>query len=287
MRNHRIIYLLILTALISCGKDFVLTDPQTGQEPVPLASNTNQICEISEIKQINGNVDYSKLNFNRDNNNLTLSLNYFDFITNKTVYNIQLQNSGDTVRVDAYNWFVKDRTTHNVIKYFSIDTVGNTIGDAITYVYRYDTNNLLVSKQTFYNQTSIPDFTTNYTYSNGNLIACSLFAKDGKTKLLESSYSYDLTIKIKPWVYLFSDAFENNTVLQALPFGARSVNPITQINTKIFDFSSAAILDEWKTSFSGYVFSKDGYVLQVNCNGDNQQGLSLFVGTNRFSYSCK
>jgi hypothetical protein len=56
---------------------------------------------------------------------------------------------------------------------------------------------------------------------------------------------------------------------------------------KIYDFSSGSIIDEWKTSFSGYVISKDGYVLQVNCNGDNQQGLSMFVATNRFTYTCK
>ncbi len=287
MKNYIVICLIILTVFISCSKDFVLTDPQTGQEPVALASSTNQTCEISEIKQINANVDYNKLTFSRDNNNLTLSLNYFDFITKKTVYNIQLQNAGDTVRVDAYNWFVKDRTTHNVIKYVTIDTTGNVMGDLVTYLYKYDPNGLLLTKQAYFNQTISPDFITNYTYSNGNIIAATLFAKDGKTKILESSYSYDLTIKIKPWVYLFSDAFENNNLLQALPFGIKSINPIAQINTKIYDFSSGNIIDEWKTSFSGYVFSKDGYVLQVNCNGDNQQGLSLFVGTNRFSYTCK
>ena len=287
MKKSFITYIILCFACLSCDKTFVLTDPQTGQEPIQLSTSTNDTCKIADIKQINGDIEYNRLSYQLNINNQISGLTYYDNVTKSIDYKISFQYFGDTIVIDNYSWMLKDPTTQNIIKYFVKDTSSNPNGDNITYTYQYNSNDRLVSKFTYFNQTKTPDYITNYIYSGDNLISSTLFIKDGKTMILKSDYNYDISKIIKPWIYLFGDAFENYKFLQGLQFGIKAKNPISQINTQIFDANNGKIIDEWKTTFSGYVFSKDNYVLQVTSNGDFQQGLGLFTGTTRFEYSCK
>jgi hypothetical protein len=113
-----------------------------------------------------------------------------------------------------------------------------------------------------------------------------MYAGSKRDILLASTIDYDMTTERKPWVYLFPDFFEGSRYLQAFNFGKRGSYPVKNIVTKIHNTTDGAVLDTWSTSFSGYVFSQDGFILQTSAAGHLQQGLGLLFGTTRFDYQC-
>jgi hypothetical protein len=286
MRNKTIILTLFLL-LMGCRKHYDLTDPQTTLPPAPLTTVVGSVCELTNIKQINGTIEFTRLSFQRDQNNKTIGALFFDSVTNSIDLKSNFQFKGDTIQVDSVSWMLKDHISSNIVQYHTRQKLNDGTWDNIIYAYYYDGSGRLLNKNAYYNQFIIPDYTTTYSYSGDNLISCVLLENSGYTKLLQTDLQYDLTIDIKPWVYLLGDGFENYRYVQGLAFGKKATNPIKQISTKIFDSNTGAVIESWQTSYSGYVLSSDKYVLQVSANGDNQQGMGLFIGTMRFDYSCK
>ena len=286
MRNKTFILALLFLS-ISCQKHFELTDPQTTQPPTPLTTVVGSVCELTSIKQIDGNVEYNRLSFQKDFLNKTIGYQFFDSVTNSIDLKTSFQFKGDSIQIDSVSWIFKEHNSSNVLQYHTKQKLNDGTFDNIIYVYYYDISGRLIYKNAFYNQLILPDYTTTYSYLGDNLISCDLVENSGYTKLLHTDLQYDLTIDIKPWAYLFGDGFENYRFVQGLAFGKKATNPIKQINTKIYDSNTGAVIESWQTSYSEYVFSSDKYVLQVSARGDNQQGMGLFIGTMRFDYSCK
>lgn len=286
MRTQTFI-LAFLFLSVGCQKHFELTDPQTTQPPAPLTTVVGSVCELANIKQIDGNVEYNRLSFQKNNLNKTIGYQFFDSVTNTIDLKSTFQFNGDSIQIDSVSWILKDPISSNVLQYHTKQKLNNGTFDNIIYVYDYDISGRLINKNVFYNQFIAPDFTTTYSYSGDNLINCDLVENSSNTKLLHTDLQYDLSIDIKPWVYLFGDGFENYRFVQGIAFGKKAKNPIKQISTKIYDSNSNAILESWQTNYSGYVISADKYVLQVTANGDNQQGIGLFIWTLRFDYNCK
>jgi hypothetical protein len=115
-----------------------------------------------------------------------------------------------------------------------------------------------------------------------------LYGSDGikKNILLQSTLEFDLTAARKSWLHLFPDFFEGYNYLQTFPFGKKSNYPAKSITTNIYDINDGSVLDTWATTFSGYVFRQDGFILQTTAKDDLQQGLGLLFGTTRFEYPC-
>lgn len=277
---------IILVALVSCGKTFTETDPSTGIKPGALTTIPGSTCNIVSIKQINGNTEYSQWLYNRDAGNVLNVIDYRDNNNSIASYRLLLTYSSDTVYVDSTSKIIKDHFSGNVIKYIVKEKVLDSLYDNVVYLYEYDNFGRLISKKIFYNQLNKPDYITEYYYVNNNLINCQLFTGDKKQRLLQSKFTYDLSRKISPWLYQFSDAFESYQFLPGFSYGIKPENPIIKIETFIYDVSDNSIKDTWVTNFSGYVFSADFYVLQVTVSGDTQQGLGNLIGTQRFGYQC-
>ena len=104
---------------------------------------------------------------------------------------------------------------------------------------------------------------------------------------MQTTFTYDVTVTIKPWIYLYADAFECYSFLDGFSFGNKPTNPVMKIDTQVFDSNTSVQIDEWITTFGSYVYSTDKYVLQVSAAGDLQQGLGFIIGTMRFYYQCK
>lgn len=287
MTYKNLIILSLLAVLSSCGKSFVETDPATGNTPEHVSNNPNATCMIGNISQINGSQIYNNLAYQYTTAQLASGVEITEpsLNNNRVVKNFSFR--GDTILLDASQWLLQDPVTRYISKMQVIEQVNSNIQDTILYQYEYDGSGKLVRKKCFYNRSKDPDFTTDYSYTGNNITSCKLMLGSGPQKLMESSISYDATISIKPWLYLFTDVFENNLYLQAFSFGIRPSLAVKEINTVVYDSGSGNIIDTWVTKFSGYVLSKDNYVLQVNANGDNQQGLAFLTGTLRFNYSCK
>jgi len=280
-------YILILFLLLqSCTKEFVQTDPLTGEEVQSLTTKDSATCLIAKIRQISGKTSFNRLEYQRDNGNKIMALNYYDSITNTVDYKVSFQYNGDTIVMGNTEWMVQDPKTKNINQYFLRDTTNDLFVDDILYEYKYDLSGKLVQKLTYYNYSTEPDYITKYFYDGNNLISTQLLAGDGITKLMQTDLTYDLNTITKPWLYLYGDAFESYRFSQGFSFGLRSTLAVKKIVSIIFDANYGNALDTWTTNFSGYVISKDQYVLQVTCDGDFQQGMGLLLGTIRFDYQC-
>jgi len=281
-----VVYIIGIIALTSsCRKSFVETDPNTGGEPTIVSNNPNSYCRIQNISQVNGTATFFSISYQYANkifpneiavaepaiNNLTLKT---DFIT-----------KGDTIYFGTGQWMIRDAVHGQITEMLLIEADVSGVRDTILYRYLYDASIRLSQKKSFYNGNTQPDFITDYFYSGTMLTSVKVQLGDGR-RLMESSIAYDPSVSIKPWVYLYTDAFESNRFLHGFPFGVHTTTLVKQIQTYIYDTNTGEQLDKWNTFFSGYVISKDGYVLQVNSTGDNQQGLSFLTGTLRFKYVC-
>ncbi|KAA9042119.1 hypothetical protein FW778_08905 [Ginsengibacter hankyongi] len=111
-------------------------------------------------------------------------------------------------------------------------------------------------------------------------------ASSGNLKVLESTLTYDNSLKIKNWIYTFPDALEGYVYLTVLNFGNHAANPLKQVVTKIYDPSSGNLLDTWTTNYGNYKVDLNGYLLSGEASGDLQQGIAAFYGKTNFYYSC-
>jgi len=283
------LYTTILVSVLcsACSKSYVEVDPATGQELSTLSSNVNGSCEIIGFRQISGTVVYNMLSCTKDSSGMPIELSYKDSTTKTQLQAARFMYKQDTVYLGDSEWVLLEKSTKNVLQYYKRIVYPNNSLDEEMNVYQYDKQNRLEKKHTYYNKTILPDYTSIYQYNNdNNLVGSTLTTGDGKVKLLQTSIRYDATKKIKPWLYVFGDAFENTTNLVCFKFGQKPVNPIAEMVTEIFDAQNGSVLEKWTTTFSGYVISKDGYVLQVSCNGDVQQGWGMYAGDMRFDYRC-
>jgi hypothetical protein len=269
--------------LFSCGKgaEFKIVDPDTGQPPTQLGSNTSTVCVLSSISQknVSGNGSDAYYLLLRDTNQLVKAVSQYDSLRKKFDYNISFTITKDSVRFSSGEYLRKD-AAGRVSYFYTRADLTDPASDVEVYQYSYNTNGYLVSKLRYVNGAATPFYETKYTYDNNNLLI-------GCTVLVGATLSYEMTTAIKPWLYLFPDGFEIYKYAQGLDFGKKGGYPIKQILTKIYDISDGSVLDTWTTNFSGYVYSLDNYILQTTASGDLQQGIGLLYGTNRFAYQCK
>ncbi len=200
---------------------------------------------------------------------------------------MKLQVSGDSVKLSSGEYIILDKITKQV-KYFATKTdLSDPGSDNELFEYLYNMAGYLVTKRTYVNGASTPSYETVYGYDNNNLLVkCTMYTAVGREKILESTLSYDMTEAKKNWIYLFPDFFEGYRYMEAFNFGKKGNYPLSAINTDIYDITDGSLIDNWNTTFDGYVFSKDGYILQTTTHGDLQQGLGLLYGITRFSYQC-
>ena len=271
-----------------CNKSFVETDPATGTSPVSLTSTSTGSCSVINISQKNkdyGNVDNS-FQVTRDTNFIPTRMRLYDSLAGKSDYDINVFLSGDSMLLSTGEYLLRDPVT-KLIKVLSTKSdIYDPNSDDKLCLYFYNTQGYLIKKQIFLNGSSYPSYETTYGYDNNLLTGCVVTAGANKLKLIESTLAYDTSKIVKPWIYLFPDFFEGYNYLQAFNFGKKAASPVSSILTRIFDINDGSIIDYWYTSFAGYVYSKDNFILQTTAKGDLQQGLGLLFGITRFDYQC-
>lgn len=291
--NHTRVILYFVTVVIvlfACSKSapFVDTDPTTGQPPVTLTTTGGE-CLITKITQKNngGTKADNAFEIKRDISLLAQNISSFDSLSQKVEYNIQLQTAGDTLKLSTGEYFILNKTTRQVDYFFTWSDLTDPNADRQVYQYIYDADGYLVKKYLFVNGSTSAQYETNYSYDKNFLLTgCVLYAGSKKDKLLETMLTYDMASAKKNWVYLFPDFFEAYRYMQAMPFGKKGNYPVKDITTNIYDVTDGSLLDKWATTFGGYVYSQDGFILQTTAKGDLQQGLGLLFGTTRFEYQC-
>jgi hypothetical protein len=278
----------MMVAILSCGKStFEITDPETGEPPVPMTSDSGQ-CHLIKIMQRNKSKTQNDNVFLMERNAsfVTSRISYYDSLTGKMDFTVTTSYSGDTIILNTGEYLVTDKTTGYVRFLYTRSDFSDPGSDEHLYEYIYNAAGYLSRKLVYINGSGAPAYQTNYNYENGLLTDCVLYTGAQKNKFLESTIQYDAAMPIKPWLYLFPDFFEGYYYAQSFSFGRKQSVAAKSIVTKIYDPSTTTLLDTWATTLSGYVLSKDNFVLQVDAKGDHQQGLGLLFGTTRFEYSC-
>lgn len=279
--KNLVIIFLILFAGCSSGVDLPLPTP-----PPPTAKT----CIITGITQQNSSLkpEFS-LNIQYNIISNPIKVNLFDSAANIQILNANLTYiTSDSIIIDAYQYFKLDALKRVTIFVTKEDmTIPNT-SDNYRYEYKYSSDGFLITKLLYINGARVPQYTTNYTYSNGQLVNCLMTTSSSDNKkVLESTVSYDVNISPKTMIYIFPDGFESSLYSVALNYGTRPSKPPSKIITKIFDPVSGNILDTWTTNYSGYSLDSNGYLSGGNTSGDQQQGIFTFYGKTNFSYQCK
>lgn len=287
MKNIILSFVLMIW-IFGCSKPFELTDPLTGNPPAAVSSSNTSVCVLSNVRQIDRGKVYDGLNIQRDLLLNTTQIAYYDSVLKRSE-TLTFKMTGDTVYINPIEYIVLSKKEKNIMVYsFREYAVDSSFFDAVKYEYTYDANGYLISKKKIYNNASEPFLITNYNYTSGNLTSLAVFLGNTKVRLMESFLKYDEKVKIKPWIYSFTDSFESYLLLYGFSFGQSNVNPLSEINTILYDVNTRLVLDMWSTQYGSYVISPDAYVLQVTASGDIQQGLwPGFAGTMRFEYKCK
>ena len=279
--------IIAIGMVIGCSKTFIETDPATGTDPVNLTTTTGAcfVVTISQKNKDNLNID-NAFRIYRDIAYMPTRLQFFDSLVGKTDYDISISTISDTIKLSTGEYFLIDKGTKLVTTLFSKSDITDPNSDDKLCKYFYNALGSLLKKQIYFNGSTIPSYETSYEYNNNLLTNCLVTTGTQKATLLECSLTYDTTKIVKPWIYLFPDFFEGYNYLQAFNFGKKATSPISKIQTIIFDPNTGSKIDTWTTNFTGYVFSKDGFILQVSALGDQQQGIGLLYGTTRFDYMC-
>lgn len=288
-------FIILLIVLASCGKPGTST-PRGGNGTGGVGNggdttqlNNNKTCTIAAISQTNsGNgAEFSLLAQYNSSNNVT-KLVIYDSVNKVKNFDADFNYiTKDSIKIDQYQYLILD-TSGRVVRFATkSDMSAPQNSDNYLFEYTYNTQGYLVTKNLFINGSALPNFSTAYNYTNNLLTSCIMTAvSSGNLKVLESNLIYDSTLSIKNWIYPFPDATGEYRYTTVLNFGNHSANPLKQVTTKIYNPSTAILLDTWTTTYGNYVMDTNGHILSGEAKGDLQQGIASFYGKTHFYYSC-
>ncbi|MEO6820874.1 MAG: hypothetical protein ABI204_14165 [Ginsengibacter sp.] len=287
------ILIFVLLLLVSCSK--TKSTPPDGNVPVGVGNgpdttkNNNIVCAIATISQVNSSkgAEYSLTATYNGNYDVTRIVIYDSVNKVKNFEAAFNYINNDSVRIDQYQYLILDEKGRVIRFVTKSDLVTPQNSDNYIFEYKYNTKGYLIIKNLYINGATIPNFRTDYSYTNNQLTNCLMTAvSSGNLKVLEAALVYDGSRSIKNWIYTFPDTMEGYMYLTVLNFGNRPVNPLKQVTTKIYNPLTGILIDNWTTSYDNYVIDTNGYVLSGESTGDLQQGIASFYGKTNFYYLC-
>lgn len=281
MRNF---VLILLLSVLSCKKPFSALYEANDAEQVSLFSDT---CFLSAINSRNLNqVEESfTLNYSQISRGSVNSLVSINSILNKTktdrrvIINDTLSIfDGDSIFLTRQKKYVERIVTSKRPLELEFDQ----------YEYRFIyKDSLLDSRLMYVNGDSIPYFESKYSYTNNQLVGVEMYFKPNNQLIFQTKFTYEKEVRVKPWVYLYSDFFSLSEHLLIFNFGVMPHGILTDMESVYFDGDGVTKLGDWKVKFSNYKISKDNYVLRVSSAGQRIQSLPFLFQNTEFKYQCK
>lgn len=258
---------------------------------IPLASlvqsKTCSVLSISRYNASSSKSDYAMTVF-YDYVNRPVRMVLYDSLRKIKDYEASFIYQSDAIKIDQYQSFTIDPTTQQIRTFITKSDLANPKSDDYIYEYIYNDSGYLTVKNQYINGSTNPVYKTNYTYDNNYLLtSCVMVVASSNTKILESNITYETNQQVKSFIYTFPDGFESFMYSPIFNYGRKMKYPVKTMLTKIYDPGSNKLLDTWNSTFSGYAFSSDGYVIDGLQIGDLQQGFGLFYGKTSFSYLCQ
>jgi hypothetical protein len=295
MKNKKLNNLFILLIVFaSCGKPGNSTPDGNGTggggNGGDTGGNNNKTCTIAAISQVNSGsgAEFSLLTAYNSSDQVT-KLVIYDSLNKVKNFEADFNYiTKDSIKIDQYQYLILD-TGGRVIRFATRSDISAPVNaDHYLYEYTYNAQGYLATKNLFINGSTLPNFSTAYSYTNNLLTNCVMTAaSSGNLKVLESNLIYDGTLSIKNWIYTFPDATVEYMYATVFNFGNHAVNPLKQVTTKIYNPSTGVLLDTWTTTYGNYVIDTNGHILSAEAKGDLQQGIASFYGKTNFYYSCQ
>jgi hypothetical protein len=280
----RAIFLIILAIVVfSCEKPYSEIYESTDVEQVSLLADTCLLATISSTNfmKVEEAVNLNYASLSRGSANLLISTN---FLTNKTkAFSRIIIN--DTLSIIDEDSIFLNKNTKYVDRIITTKKPLDLMFDQYDYRFIYK-DSLLESRLMFVNGDSIPYFESKYSYTQNNLSKIEMYFKPENRLIFETSLVYDKLIKVKPWLYFYSDFFNISDYLLMFNFGTMPIGVLTSMESFAYDTDGIKKIGEWKVKFSNYKISKDKYVLRLSSAGDRIQSLPFLFQNTELKYKC-
>lgn len=218
----------------------------------------------------------------------TVDVTLFDSITATIDYNSLPVYVGDTIYINADEYFVMDAGTFRVNKFHGLIDPTNPFSAQFDEAFTYDASGYLVAKLfsgpliNF----GIPYLAVSYTYSGGNLTGMTEIDLTTGNLNKDAQLTYYNINAPKNFLYLFPDEDSYAEYTQFLNFGKRPTNAVQNLKIRYYDPGNI-LKDSLVSAFNTYSKSVDNYVTSVIMSGDDQPSIPAVAGKLKFSYKCK
>lgn len=276
-------YLSILLIFASCEKE---TSIELGEKG-PLVGADCLVKQITEVDSVTGLGGFTFLT-TFDVRGIARNVEVFDSITGNMQFDAPLRWSGDTLRASDSLYYLTD--ANGRLKSFVAEEMQNGTLVTLRYDYTYDAAGYLTKKELFSTAVPLPiplvRFT--YTWSAMNLVSVEgmVVIPGFSQRLFSATLEYDPSATAKNFLPILPDAAELTPVIMALNAGKVSRNLVRKID--VTTFNDTGVVEASATStYSNYIYSADGYLLEWKVGGDVPEALPFPPGRNQFKYHCR
>jgi hypothetical protein len=281
-----ILALIVACALLpSCKKEYSVEGGVNNGGNPPLGSN----CRVNQVVQLDsasrrGLASFTTF-FNATGQGTRVVT--YDSIQDANLFTSDIAYSGDTMRVNAHEYFLLS-SSKRASSFHTYQNPADTSSGAVTFVYSYDGSGYMSRKDIFVKGVPVPAVRFTYTWGGGNLtgVEGAVVVPGLEQKLFTAKMEYDATKKVKNFINFFPDGYDNFPYTMTLDLGMKSRNALVKLTASNYD-NLGNISQTVTTTFTGHVFSPDGYLVEWMAKGDEPASSGLPVGLTRFNYLCK
>ncbi len=285
-RSFYILTAALLTTFYSCTKEYSL---ENGSDTSSLIIGTD--CRLSKVDYYDSatNVPLGSIAASINLKDTVTDVTLFDSIGNNIGYNSMPVYSGDTIYIDPDQYFLVDPTTGRISHLHGVLT-----GSLFPFEsdYFYDAGGNLIQKTYDFAGAGVsPALVVDYTYIAGNLTHMTSTDRTISELISDADIDYYSNITPRRYLNLMPDETINSNfnhfsgLTQFFNFGNKPTNAIKTL--KVRQYVGNVAVDSTVSNFTGYIMSRDNYVMSVYMLGDDQESIPAAVGKLVFSYKCK
>lgn len=282
-----ILLALFLTTMASCAKEYSVENGGNLNDPLIVGVN----CRISKIAYNDSATAIPKGSIAASINlkDTVTDITQFDSLAYTILFYTSLNYFMDTIKINSIEYFISDPANGGrIARLHGLTDPADPLSPQFDADYSYDASGHLLSKSySFSTNPGVPYYVVNYSYSGGNLVGMTgTDVSFGSNLIVDAVLDYYVSLTPQNYMYLFPDELSYAPYNQFFNFGTRSRSAIKNLKVRYYD-PGPVVRDSTVSTFTGYLMSRDNYVLGVYMNGNDQFSIPAQAGKLSFSYKCK
>ena len=247
-----------------------------------------EACRIDRISQIdtvaNQSLGYVGITVEADNR--VSALVDYDSVNNIFFSNYAFVKKGDTVKINADDYYVLDPANNNRVKTSFFKAVNSILPFDPLLQYSYNAAGQVTSK--VHREAGQELLRINYNWESGDLksVKASINVPImGVIDVYEVQYSYYTNLPVKNFLCFPGD--QDAVFELAFNFGAKSAHAVKTIEVTNYDILTGAIDETTTTTFYNYNFDDEGRVHSYVVDNDELVLFGIYSGKNQVRYRCR